>query len=60
MSSYTAIILLGCLFIGIQLYILNSMSKRENGDNFLLSQTQIYAIQLRIEKLFGWIHTRKD
>jgi len=46
--------------LGLQLYTLSSMIKNEKGERFFFNKTRMYSIQLRLEKWFGAIHTRKD
>ena len=59
-DPYSALVLVGLIFLGTQLYVLLSIVKNNKGERFFFDRTQMYAIQLRIEKLFGQIHTRKD
>jgi len=54
------LILILAFFIGLNLAIAASMLKSINGENWLLPSSRKYAIQLRIEKLFGWVHNRDD
>jgi len=56
----TVLVLIGLIFLGSQLYVLVSIIKNNRGGRYFFDRTQLYAIQLRIEKLFGQIHTRKD
>jgi len=59
-DPYTVLVLLGLILLGLQLYVMLSIIKNNKGERFFFDRTQRYAIQLRIEKLFGEIHTRKD
>ena len=59
-DPYSVLALVGLIFMGLQLYVLLSIVKNNKGERFFFDRTQMYAIQLRIEKLFGQIHTRKD
>ena len=59
-DPYEILILVGLIFLGLQLYVLISIAKNNKGERYFFNRTQLYAIQLRIEKLFGQIHTRKD
>ena len=46
--------------VTIQLIRLGSKLKNEKGERLFFNPTRMYAIQLRLEKLFNAIHTRKD
>ena len=59
-DPYLVLALVGMIFMGLQLYVLLSILKNNKVKRFFFDRTQMYAIQLRIEKLFGKIHTRKD
>ena len=59
-DPYTVLVLIGLIFLGLQIYMLLSIIKNNRGERFFFDRTQLYAIQVRIEKLFGQIHTRKD
>ncbi len=59
-DPYSILVIVGLIFFGLQLYVLLSIVKNNKGERFFFDRTQMYAIQLRIEKLFGQIHTRKD
>ncbi len=59
-DPYTVLVLIGLILLGLQLYVMLSIIKNNKGERFFFDRTQRYAIQLRIEKLFGEIHTRKD
>ena len=59
-DPYTVLVLIGLIFLGLQIYMLLSIIKNNRGERFFFDRTQLYAIQLRIEKLFSQIHTRKD
>ena len=59
-DPYMVLLLVALIFLGLQLYVLLSIVKNKKGERFFLDRTQLYAIQLRIEKLFSQIHTRKD
>ncbi len=59
-DPYTVLVLIGLIFLGLQLYVLVSIVKNKKGENYLLDRTKLYSIQLRIETLFSKIHTRED
>ena len=59
-DPYTVLALIGLISLRLQLYVLLSIVKNNRGERYFFDRTQMYAIQLRIEKLFGKIHTRKD
>ena len=59
-GPYSVLALVGLIFMGLQLYVLLSIVKNNKGERIFFNRTQLYAIQLRMEKLFGQIHTRKD
>ena len=59
-DPYSVLVLVGLIFMGLQLYVLLSTLKNNKGERFVFDRTQLYAIQLRIEKIFGKIHTRED
>ncbi len=54
------LLLLGGAFIAIQLYVLLSAFKNIQGENFLMPSARKYALQLRVEKWFGWVHNRSE
>ena len=59
-DPYTVLALIVLIFLGLQFYVLLSIVKNNKGERYFFDRTQLYAIQLRIEKLFGHIHTRED
>ena len=59
-DPYSILVIVGLILFGLLLYVLLSIVKNNKGERFFFDRTQMYAIQLRIEKLFGQIHTRKD
>ena len=59
-DPYTALVLVGLIFLGLQLYVISSIARNNKNERFILNPTQLYAIKLRVEKLFASIHTRKD
>ena len=59
-DPYSVLVLVGLIFLGLQLYVLLSTLKNNKGERFLFNQTQLYAIKFRIEKLVGQVHMRKD
>ncbi len=50
-----------CAFLIISnLTVAALMRKNKNGENWILPSSRKYAIQLRVERLFGLIHSRDD
>ncbi len=52
--------LIGVAFLAINIYVLFSILKNSNGESLILPSKTRYAIQLRLEKWFGWVHDRSD
>ena len=62
LNQLTVIILIpAAVFIGfILLYKSSEKIKNERGERMLFNRTRMYAIQIRMERLFSKIHTRSD
>ena len=52
-NPFIAILIIGFVFLTLQIYVAISIIKNKNGERFIFNQKQDYQMQLYIEKWFG-------